>query len=130
MGLTCQRDIQDQKTRKHQMTKQHSKYYYDFNRNTDPTTNCCNQKFIDETIFCSDCKEPATPEYYIGSEGLEAIDVIHQFNLSYDLGSACSYILRAKNKHDDEGYECIKKAIHHLQYELKRICKKKTSNQS
>tara|TARA_R110001583_G_scaffold41335_2_gene131624 strand:+ start:21835 stop:22095 length:261 start_codon:yes stop_codon:yes gene_type:complete len=66
-------------------------------------------------------KKSNTPKYYIGSKGLEAIDVIHQFNLSYDLGSACSYILRAKNKHQDGGKECITKAIEHLKYELRKI---------
>tara|TARA_R100000664_G_C2725853_1_gene117860 strand:- start:766 stop:1050 length:285 start_codon:yes stop_codon:yes gene_type:complete len=71
-------------------------------------------------------KENKTPDYYIGNEGLEAIDVVHQFNLSYDLGNACSYILRSKNKHDDDGYECIQKAIRHLQYELRKIKKKRT----
>ena len=74
-------------------------------------------------------KQNKTPEYYIGSEGLEAIDVVHQFDLSYDLGNACSYILRSKRKHADEGYECIKKAIQHLKYELRKI-KKKRDNQS
>lgn len=68
---------------------------------------------------------PEVPSYYIGEEGLHAIDVVHQFNLSYDLGTACCYILRAKNKHEDYGEECIKKAIHHLEYELKVIRKVK-----
>lgn len=80
-----------------------SKYWYDYDRN----------KPIDKTPF-----------YYIGNKGLKAIDVIHQFELSYDLGVACSYILRCKRKHNDEGVECIKKAIHHLEYELKKIQKK------
>jgi len=84
------------------MTK-HNKLYYDIERNgrTDKKSN--------------------TPKYYIGNKGLEAIDVIHQFNLSYDLGSACSYILRAKNKHKDGGKECITKAIEHLKYELRKL---------
>ena len=62
-----------------------------------------------------------TPKYYIGNKGMEAIDVIHQFELSYDLGNACSYILRAKRKHGDKGKECIEKAIAHLHYELRKI---------
>ena len=47
------------------------------------------------------------------------------FDLSYDLGNATSYILRCKRKHDDEGVECITKAIEHLKYELKKIKKNK-----
>ena len=85
---------------------EHSKYYYEKDRNIEPKQNS------------------NTPSYYIGNEGMEAIDVIHQFELSYDLGSACSYILRAKNKHNDFGEECITKAITHLGYELRKIRKK------
>ena len=80
-----------------------SKYYYDYDRN----------------------KEFNTPDYYIGLDGLKAIDVIHQFDLSYDLGVSVSYLLRCKNKHNDEGVECINKAIDHLNYELKKIKKNK-----
>lgn len=77
----------------------------------------------DEVIIDKDKKwiGGKIPDYYIGNKGLEAIEVIHQFNLSYDLGSACSYILRAKKKHQDGGKECITKAIEHLKYELRKI---------
>lgn len=86
------------------------KSYFDFDRNGKKTLEIMEKN--------------QTPNYYIGNEGMEAIDVIHQFELSYDLGSACSYILRAKNKHDDKGVECITKAIRHLEYELRKIKKK------
>lgn len=92
------------------MTK-HNKLYYDTKRNRD--------EFINKVSQIEYGTKP--PSYYIGSKGLEAIDVIHQFNLSYDLGSACSYILRAKNKHQDGGKECITKAIEHLKYELRKL---------
>ena len=82
--------------------KEKSKYYYDTERN----------KPIDNTPF-----------YYIGNEGMKCIDVIHQFELSYDLGTAATYIMRCKRKHDDMGEECINKAIDHLRYELKKIKK-------
>ena len=117
------------------MAKSKHESFYDFDRNgkVDPKR----QEFIKKMQaieYGTEYKEPGkakskTPDYYIGSEGLEAIDVVHQFNLSYDLGNACSYILRAKNKHQDGGKECITKAIRHLQYELIKI-KKKTINQS
>lgn len=92
------------------MTK-HNDLFYEKDRNIDPYKT----------------EENKTPDYYIGNEGLEAIDVVHQFNLSYDLGTACSYILRAKNKHNDQGYECILKAIRHLEYELRKIKKNPTT---
>ena len=53
--------------------KEKSKHYYDTERNTSIDT---------------------TPSYYVGLNGMKAIDVIHEFNMSYDLGNACSYILR------------------------------------
>ena len=84
--------------------KEKSKHYYECDRN----------KPIDKT-----------PCYYIGLDGMKAIDVIHEFNLSYDLGNACSYILRCKRKYNDEGVECITKAIEHLRYELNKIKKNK-----
>ena len=91
------------------------KSYYEYDRNMSHDQN--RKEFIKKMQaieYGTEYKEPGkpkskTPDYYIGSEGLEAIDVVHQFNLSYDLGNACSYILRAKNKHQDGGYECIKK---------------------
>tara|TARA_R100001163_G_C5066916_1_gene205635 strand:+ start:3596 stop:3856 length:261 start_codon:yes stop_codon:yes gene_type:complete len=86
------------------MTKEKNKYYWDINRN----------KSYEE-------QKSEIPEYYIGKNGMEAIDVIHEFDLSYDLGSACSYILRAKRKHKDGGKECILKAIQHLKYELRKL---------
>lgn len=106
------------------------KSYYEYDRNLPHDKN--REEFIKKMQaieYGTEYKDPKptkteTPDYYIGNEGLEAIDVVHQFDLSYDLGTACSYILRAKNKHQDGGYECIKKAIRHLEYELKRIKKK------
>tara|TARA_R110002050_G_scaffold160718_1_gene290142 strand:+ start:26287 stop:26586 length:300 start_codon:yes stop_codon:yes gene_type:complete len=97
------------------MTK-HNGLYYDKNRNIDEFINK-----VSEIEYGIKIPENETPAYYIGNKGLEAIDVIHQFNLSYDLGSACSYILRAKNKHKDGGKECITKAIEHLKYELRKL---------
>ena len=84
--------------------KEKSKHYYECDRNKPIKT---------------------TPCYYIGLDGMKAIDVIHEFDLSYDLGNAVSYILRCKRKHDDQGVECITKAIDHLEYELKKIKKNK-----
>ena len=84
--------------------KEKSKHYYECDRNKPIET---------------------TPCYYIGLDGMKAIDVIHEFDLSYDLGNAVSYILRCKRKHDDQGVECITKAIEHLKYELKKIKKNK-----
>ena len=40
------------------------------------------------------------PEYYKGKKGYMAIDVVMNFDLSYNIGTAVTYLLRSKNKHD------------------------------
>jgi|TARA_R100001460_G_scaffold44440_2_gene81217 hypothetical protein len=61
------------------------------------------------------------PEYYKGKKGYMAIDVVMNFDLSYNIGTAVTYLLRSKNKHDDGGIQDIKKAIHHLHFELEKL---------
>ena len=60
------------------------------------------------------------PEYYKGKEGYEARKVCDNFDLTYHLATAVTYILRAYQKHDTP-VECIKKAIAHLEFELEKI---------
>jgi len=60
------------------------------------------------------------PEYYIGKEGYEARKVCDNFDLTYHLATATTYILRAYRKHKSP-VECITKAIAHLQFELEKI---------
>ena len=80
-----------------------SEYYYDYTRNG-----------MEE-------KDLNIPKYYIGDRyGIEARKVIEDFNLSYNVGTAVTYLLRAERKHETP-YECIKKAINHLEFELEKI---------
>ena len=65
--------------------------------------------------------EEDIPSYYKGRNGYMAKDVVSNFDLSYNIGTAVAYLLRAKNKHQDGGVEDIKKAINHLHFELDRI---------
>lgn len=60
------------------------------------------------------------PYYYIGNNGYEARKVVSGFDLTYNLGTAVTYLLRAYKKHP-QPTECIKKAIAHLEFELERI---------
>ena len=46
--------------------------------------------------------------------------VVEDFELSYNLGTAVTYLLRADKKHDTP-VECIKKAIAHLEFELEKV---------
>ena len=61
------------------------------------------------------------PKYYKGKNGYMAKDVAANFDLSYNLGSAMKYILRAGKKENNPAEKDIKKAINHLYFELERI---------
>ena len=118
------------------MTK-HSKYYWEKGRNgwspdwQDEVINDKDKKWeggkINPKMFKSkeelgiDYSKVKTPNYYIGSVyGYEARKVIEDFNLSYNIGTATTYLLRAANKHKSP-IDCIQKAINHLEFELDKI---------
>lgn len=63
-----------------------------------------------------------TPEYYKGTYyKMEAHEVIEDFcGDNYNLGVAVAYLLRAGKKEDNDISKDIKKAIDHLNFELKR----------
>jgi len=63
-----------------------------------------------------------TPHYYKGKVyGYEAHEVIEDFvSDNYNLGVAVAYLLRAGKKEDNTMVQDLKKAIHHLQFEIKR----------
>ena len=61
------------------------------------------------------------PEYYIGKTyKIEARKVVEDYDLTYNIGTAVTYLLRAKRKHKSP-IDCIKKAIAHLEFELDKI---------
>lgn len=67
-------------------------------------------------------EELGIPDYYVGKVyGYEARKIVEDFDLSYNLATACSYLLRAKNKHSDGGVQDIRKAINHLHFELDKL---------
>lgn len=65
-------------------------------------------------------KDHRIPHYYIGSNGYEARKVVEGFDLSYNIGTATTYLLRSERKHASP-VECITKAIAHLEFELEKI---------
>ena len=66
-------------------------------------------------------KDHRIPSYYVGSRyKIEARKVIEDFDLSYNVGTACSYLMRANKKHKSP-IECIQKAINHLEFELDKL---------
>ena len=92
--------------------KSHSKYYYEKDRNID--------QYSGKTISGGLENDNRIPEYYKGKEGYEARKVCDNFDLTYHLATATTYILRAYNKHESP-VEDITKAIAHLEFELEKI---------
>lgn len=63
-----------------------SKYYYDYKRNVDDSA-------------LETAKERNIPNYYIGSVyGYEARKVVEDWSLSYNIGTAVTYLLRCGKK--------------------------------
>ena len=86
------------------MLGKRSKYYYDSTRNG--------------------LEEKDTPNYYKGIfKGIKAHDVIDDFLLTYNVGTAVTYLLRAGKKADNPKAQDIQKAIDHLEFELELIKK-------
>jgi hypothetical protein len=73
-----------------------------------------------ENKFKWDMKDDRVPYYYVGNNGYEARKVVSGFDLSYNIGTATTYLLRCQRKHATP-VEDIKKAIAHLQFELEKI---------
>jgi ribosome-associated translation inhibitor RaiA len=98
--------------------KEHSKYYYEYDRNMSTTLDSMTN--TDKHLLARDKR---VPEYYKGKEGYQARKVCDNFDLTYHLATATTYILRAYKKHDTP-VDCIKKAIAHLEFELEKINEK------
>lgn len=120
----------------------HSKYYYQYERNMSSTTNINpkmkmskddlglnKEKHVTLTggLFPTGARsmdvkgsDDRVPDYYKGKNGYEARKVCDNFDLTYHLATATTYILRAYHKHDTP-VDCITKAIAHLQFELDKI---------
>ena len=62
------------------------------------------------------------PEYYKGKNGYMAKDVVSNFDLSYNIGTAVTYLLRAGKKEGNPIEQDLRKAINHLHFELDKLC--------
>ena len=70
----------------------------------------------------TDYKRTPEPNYYVGTTyGYSARRVVEDYELTYNVGTAVSYLLRAGKKDGNPIEQDISKAIHHLQFELDRI---------
>ena len=72
-----------------------------------------------------DYKEIPEPSYYSGTKyGYSARRVVEDFELSYNVGTAVSYLLRAGKKEGNPAEQDVQKAINHLHFELDKLFKK------
>ena len=109
MSTTSQSENSMDKSKKKKEMK-HSKYYYDFTRNTEEARQ-----------VIEDIKSNPIPNYYIGNTyGYEARKVVEDWDLSFNIGTAVTYLLRSSFKHDSP-FEDIQKAINHLNFELDKL---------
>jgi hypothetical protein len=93
-------------------------YCYDYGKDKD---DCCKTPENSVKIKKEDVIDFDIPNYYIGkTHKYEARKVIEDFELSYNIGTAVTYLLRAKRKHKTPT-DCIKKAMAHLKFELDKI---------
>jgi len=104
-----------------------SKYYYEYTRNMNDET-AKDLDRINKKLFNETAKERNIPSYYIGSVyGYEARKVVEDWNLSYNIGTAVTYLLRAGKKVEQgmdnkaKHIEDIKKTINHLKFEIERL---------
>ncbi len=86
----------------------------------DLTNNVTDMKQNEPECNLCDTIDNRIPDYYIGKNGYEARKVCDNFELTYHLATATTYILRSYHKHDSP-VECLTKAIAHLQFELEKI---------
>jgi len=72
-------------------------------------------------------EDDRVPDYYKGKNGYEARKVVDNFDLSYNVGTCVTYLLRCGKKTEegmdirDKHIEDIQKGINHLQFEIERL---------
>jgi hypothetical protein len=100
-----------------------SKWYYDTDRNLDNSKQMINPKML---LSKEELGILEIPGYYKGDNNYTAREVCDNFNLSYHIATATTYLIRAGKKteegmsNDDKKIEDLKKAIHHIQFEIQK----------
>ena len=96
-----------------------SKYYYDYTRNINEAKEIKEAEKVIQEL--KELSSNPIPNYYVGNTyGYEARKVVEDWDLSYNVGVAVSYLLRCNYKHDSP-FEDIQKAINHLNFELDKL---------
>lgn len=69
----------------------------------------------------SQAKETVNHPDHYNSKGIEVMDVIRAFDLSFSLGNVIKYVLRAGKKHKETYLEDLKKAKWYLDEEIRHV---------
>jgi len=103
-----------------------SKYYYEYDRNMDITQ--ATPEELKRINALETAKERNIPDYYIGKHyKYEARKVCEDWDLSYNVGTATTYLLRCGKKSEEgmtnkeKHIEDLKKAINHLKFEVEKL---------
>ena len=72
-----------------------------------------------------DINQVKNPKHYIEGRKFEPKDVIRDWNLNFNLGSALKYIARAGRK--DDIVQDLSKAIEYIQFEIEAIKAERTN---
>lgn len=80
-------------------------------------TECAGKRFEQK----SQAKETVNHPDHYNSRGIEVMDVIRAFDLSFSLGNVIKYVLRAGKKHKETYLEDLKKAKWYLDDEIRHL---------
>lgn len=80
-------------------------------------TECAGKRFEQK----SQEKETVNHPDHYNSRGIEVMDVIRAFDLSFSLGNVIKYVLRAGKKHKETYLEDLKKAKWYLDEEIRHV---------
>lgn len=79
------------------------------------------KRYLDDTVSYN-YEQVDHPNHYQSDDGkMEVQDIITGFNLSWNLGNVCKYILRAGRKPGADKVEDLRKASKYLEYEILKI---------
>jgi hypothetical protein len=104
-----------------------SKWYYETDRNLDNTKQMHTKINPKMLLSKEELGILEIPGYYKGHNNYTAREVCDNFDLSYHIATATTYLIRAGKKteegmsNDNKKIEDLKKAIHHIQFEIEKV---------
>lgn len=79
------------------------------------------KKYLDDSVS-HNYEKVDHPNHYKSVDGkIEVQDVIEGFELNWNLGNVCKYILRSGRKPNSDSIEDLRKAAMYLNFEISKI---------